>query len=128
MALEFTAEAYEKKHQNAVDLQHAMDEMRKQIPLAACIDDKESESTEINKPEQVKAVLNTGALVKTIAEARLAGADIEKLAYFVPLDTGRRNNSGLTKKPEKKGGRGTVALSGGVFQNQTVIKNWWMMD
>ena len=38
MALEFTAEAYEKKHQNAVDLQHAMDEMRKQFPLAACIE------------------------------------------------------------------------------------------
>ena len=82
MALEFAAEAYEKKHQNAVDLQHAMDEMRKQIPLAVCIDNKESESTEKNKPEQVKAVLNTGALVKTIAEARLAGADTEKLAYF----------------------------------------------
>lgn len=54
-----------------------MDEMRKQFPLAACIDNKESESTEINKPEQVKAVLNTGALVKTIAEARLA-AQIQK--------------------------------------------------
>ena len=34
MALEFTAEAYEKKHQNAVDLQHAMDEMRKQCGIS----------------------------------------------------------------------------------------------
>ena len=59
-----------------------MDEMRKQNSLAACIDNKGSESAEINKPEQVKVVLNTGALVKTIAEARLAGADTEKLAYF----------------------------------------------
>ena len=121
MALEFTAEAYEKKHQNAVDLQHAMDEMRKQIPLAACIDDKESESTEINKPEQVKAVLNTGALVKTIAEARLAGADIEKLAYFFHWILAEEIIVAC-QKARKESGRGTVALSGGVFQNQLLLK------
>lgn len=119
--LEFTAEAYEKKHQNAVDLQHAMDEMRKQIPLAACIDDKESESTEINKPEQVKAVLNTGALVKTIAEARLAGADIEKLAYFFHWILAEEIIVAC-QKARKESGRGTVALSGGVFQNQLLLK------
>ena len=121
MALEFAAEAYEKKHQNAVDLQHAMDEMRKQIPLAACIDDKESESTEINKPEQVKAVLNTGALVKTIAEARLAGADTEKLAYFFHWILAEEIIVAC-QKARKESGRGTVALSGGVFQNQLLLK------
>ena len=121
MALEFTAEAYEKKHQNAVDLQHAMDEMRKQIPLAACIDNKESESTEINKPEQVKAVLNTGALVKTIAEARLAGADTEKLAYFFHWILAEEIIVAC-QKARKESGRGTVALSGGVFQNQLLLK------
>lgn len=121
MALEFAAEAYEKKHQNAVDLQHVMDEMRKQIPLAACIDDKESESTEINKPEQVKAVLNTGALVKTIAEARLAGADIEKLAYFFHWILAEEIIMAC-QKARKESGRGTVALSGGVFQNQLLLK------
>ena len=121
MALEFTAEAYEKKHQNAVDLQHAMDEMRKQFPLAACIDNKESESTEINKPEQVKAVLNTGALVKTIAEARLAGADTEKLAYFFHWILAEEIIVAC-QKARKESGRGTVALSGGVFQNQLLLK------
>ena len=121
MALEFTAEAYEKKHQNAVDLQHAMDEMRKQFTLAVCIDDKESESTEINKPEQVKAVLNTGALVKTIAEARLAGADIEKLAYFFHWILSEEIIVAC-QKARKESGRGTVALSGGVFQNQLLLK------
>ena len=121
MALEFTAEAYEKKHQNAVDLQHAMDEMRKQFPLAACIDNKESESTEINKPEQVKAVLNTGALVKTIAEARLAGADTEKLAYFFHWILAEEIIVAC-QKAGKESGRGTVALSGGVFQNQLLLK------
>ena len=121
MALEFTAEAYEKKHQNAVDLQHAMDEMRKQFPLAVCIDNKESESTEINKPEQVKAVLNTGALVKTIAEARLAGADIEKLAYFFHWILAEEIIVAC-QKARKESGRGTVALSGGVFQNQLLLK------
>ena len=121
MALEFTAEAYEKKHQNAVDLQHAMDEMRKQFPLAVCIDNKESESTEINKPEQVKAVLNTGALVKTIAEARLAGADTEKLAYFFHWILAEEIIVAC-QKARKESGRGTVALSGGVFQNQLLLK------
>ena len=121
MALEFTAEAYEKKHQNAVDLQHAMDEMRKQFPLAVCIDNKESESTEINKPEQVKAVLNTGALVKTIAEARLAGTDTEKLAYFFHWILAEEIIVAC-QKARKESGRGTVALSGGVFQNQLLLK------
>ena len=121
MALEFTAEAYEKKHQNAVDLQHAMDEMRKQFPLAACIDNKKSESTEINKPEQVKAVLNTGALVKTIAEARLAGADTEKLSYFFHWILAEEIIVAC-QKARKESGRGTVALSGGVFQNQLLLK------
>ena len=121
MALEFAAEAYEKKHQNAVDLQHAMDEMRKQFPLAVCIDNKESESTEINKPEQVKAVLNTGALVKTIAEARLAGADTEKLAYFFHWILAEEIIV-TCQKAGKESGRGTVALSGGVFQNQLLLK------
>lgn len=121
MALEFAAEAYEKKHQNAVDLQHAMDEMRKQFPLAVCIDNKESESTEKNKPEQVKAVLNTGALVKTIAEARLAGADTEKLAYFFHWILAEEIIVAC-QKAGKESGRGTVALSGGVFQNQLLLK------
>ena len=121
MALEFAAEAYEKKHQNAVDLQNVMDEMRKQFPLAACIDNKESESTEINKPEQVKAVLNTGALVKTIAEARLAGADTEKLAYFFHWILAEEIIVAC-QKARKESGRGTVALSGGVFQNQLLLK------
>ena len=121
MALEFAAEAYEKKHQNAVDLQNVMDEMRKQFPLAACIDNKKSESTEINKPEQVKAVLNTGALVKTIAEARLAGADIEKLAYFFHWILAEEIIVAC-QKARKESGRGTVALSGGVFQNQLLLK------
>ena len=121
MALEFAAEAYEKKHQNAVDLQNVMDEMRKQFPLAACIDNKKSESTEINKPEQVKAVLNTGALVKTIAEARLAGADTEKLAYFFHWILAEEIIVAC-QKARKESGRGTVALSGGVFQNQLLLK------
>ena len=121
MALEFAAEAYEKKHQNAVDLQNVMDEMRKQFPLAACIDNKESESTEINKPEQVKAVLNTGALVKTIAEARLAGADTEKLAYFFHWILAEEIIAAC-QKARKESGRGTAALSGGVFQNQLLLK------
>ena len=121
MALEFAAEAYEKKHQNAVDLQHVMDEMRKQFPLAAYIDNKESESTEINKPEQVKAVLNTGALVKTIAEARLAGADTEKLAYFFHWILAEEIIAAC-QKARKESGRGTAALSGGVFQNQLLLK------
>ena len=121
MALEFAAEAYEKKHQNAVDLQNVMDEMRKQFPLAACIDNKESESTEINKPEQVKAVLNTGALVKTIAEARLAGADTEKLAYIFHWILAEEIIAAC-QKAGKESGRGTAALSGGVFQNQLLLK------
>ena len=121
MALEFAAEAYEKKHQKAVDLQNVMDEMRKQFSLAACIDNKESESAESNKPEQVKAVLNTGALVKAIAEARLAGEDTEKLAYFFHWILAEEIIAAC-QKARKESGRGTAALSGGVFQNQLLLK------
>ena len=99
-----------------------MDEMRKQFPLAACIDNKESESAEINKPEQVKAVLNTGALVKTIAEARLAGADTEKTGLFLPLDTGRRNNSGLPKSRKRKW-TGYSSIKRRCLPKSTVIEN-----
>lgn len=121
MTLEFAAEAYEKKHQKAVDLQNVMDEMRKQFSLAACIDNKESESAESNKPEQVKAVLNTGALVKAIAEARLAGEDTEKLAYFFHWILAEEIIAAC-QKARKESGRGTAALSGGVFQNQLLLK------
>lgn len=121
MALEFAAEAYEKKYQNAVDLQNVMDEMRKQFSLAACIDNKESESAESNKPEQVKAVLNTGTLVKAIAEARIAGEDTEKLAYFFHWILAEEIIAAC-QKAGKESGRGTAALSGGVFQNQLLLK------
>ena len=121
MALEFAAEAYEKKYQNAVDLQNVMDEMRKQFSLAACIDNKESESAESNKPEQVKAVLNTGTLVKAIAEARIAGEDTEKLAYFFHWILAEEIIAAC-QKARKESGRGTAALSGGVFQNQLLLK------
>ena len=90
-----------KKHQNAVDLQHAMDEMRKQFPLAACIDNKESESTEINKPEQVKAVLNSGA-GENHCGSQTCRRRYRKTGLFLPLDTGRRNNSGLPKAGKRK--------------------------
>ena len=121
MALEFAAEAYEKKYQNAVDLQNVMDEMRKQFSLAACIDNKESESAESNKPEQVKAVLNTGTLVKAIAEARIAGEDTEKLAYFFHWILAEEI-IGACQKAGNVTGRGKASLSGGVFQNQLLLK------
>ena len=69
----------------------------------------------------MKAVLNTGALVKTIAEARLAGADIEKLAYFFHWILAEEIIVAC-QKARKESGRGTVALSGGVFQNQLLLK------
>ncbi len=121
MALEFAAEAYEKKHQNAVDLQNAMDEMQKHFSLAACIENKESESAEINKPEQVKTVLNTGALVKAIAEARFAGEDPDKLAYFFHWILAEEIIAAC-QKAKKESGRRTAALSGGVFQNQLLLR------
>lgn len=102
MALEFTAEAYEKKHQNAVDLQHAMDEMRKQFPLAACIDNKESESAESNKPEQDEGSPEYRCFGESHCGSQTCRRRYRKTGLFLPLDTGRRNNSRPAKKPEKK--------------------------
>ena len=69
----------------------------------------------------MKAVLNPGALVTTIAEARLAGADTEKLAYFFHWILAEEIIVAC-QKARKESGRGTVALSGGVFQNQLLLK------
>ena len=50
-------------------------------------------------------------------EDRLAGADTEKLAYFFHWILAEEIIVAC-KKARKESGRGTVALSGGVFQNQ----------
>lgn len=121
MALEFAAEAYEKAHKDEIDLQNMMDEMRKRVSLAECIDNKKSEFAEINEPEQMQAVLNTGTLVKAIAEARLAGEDTGRLAYFFHWMLAEEIIAAC-QEARKESGRNTAALSGGVFQNQLLLK------
>ena len=120
MALEFAAEAYEKKHQNAVDFHNVMDEWQQQLALNVLMYD---EASSLDKEEKypAKVILNTGEMVKVIAEARLAGEDAEKLAYFFHWILAEEIIAAC-QKARKESGRSTAALSGGVFQNQLLLK------
>ena len=130
MALEFAAEAYEKKYTGDTELSELMETMRKQFSLAKSIeqesvridieDDRNSGKEQTNIGS-VKTVLNTGDLVKAIAEARLSGENTEKLAYFFHWMLAEQIIAACLQA-RKESGRNVTALSGGVFQNQLLLK------
>ena len=107
MALEFAAETYEKKYTGDTELSELMEMMKKTFSLTLL-----TESA---------VVLNTGDLVKAIAEARLSGEDTEKLSYFFHWMLAEQIIAACLQA-RKESGRNVTALSGGVFQNQLLLK------
>lgn len=99
-ALEFAAEAYEKT------MQH---------PYAPLMSDPFTET------EGDRLILNTGELVKTLAEKRLAGEDAEKLAYQFHQELATQITA-VAVKTSHQTGITKVALSGGVFQNRLLLR------
>lgn len=100
MALEFAAEAYEKTmHQPYAPL------MLK--PFTETAEDR--------------LILNTGELVKNLAEKSLAGEDAKKLSYQFHQELARQIISAALTASHQTGIR-KVALSGGVFQNRLLLR------
>ena len=99
-ALEFAAEAYEKIMQQSYE------------PSVI------EPFTEI---QEERVILNTGELVKMLAEKRLAGEDTGKLAYEFHQELARQIiSAALTASHQTRIRK--VALSGGVFQNRLLLR------
>lgn len=103
MTLEFKAEAYEEK----------------------CEEFYEVGSIEFPKlvyeNSDGKLILPTDILVKKIIEETLAGKDAEMLAYFFHEKLSDMIADACAQASEKSG-INTIALSGGVYQNQLLLK------
>ena len=103
MALEFAAEAYEKRYIK-----------------------ERSETPDYNDftcktKDDDRLIMNTGSLLWYLTEERLKGADQEKLAYMFHKKLADFV-TGSCRKARKKTGCSCVALSGGTFQNRLLLK------
>lgn len=109
MTLEFKAEAYEEKH------------------MIHNGDGNICEIDSIELPKLVyedsdgKLIMATDILVKKIIEETLAGKDAESLAYFFHEKLSDMIAAACVHASEKSG-INTIALSGGVYQNQLLLK------
>ena len=99
-ALEFAAEAYEKTMQHPYE------------PLML---------KPFTETAEERMILNTGELVKMLAEKRLAGEDAGKLAYEFHQELARQIISAALTASHQTAIR-KVALSGGVFQNRLLLR------
>ena len=68
-----------------------------------------------------RQILNTGELVKNLAKKRLAGEDTGQLAYEFHQELARQIISAALTASHQTGIR-KVALSGGVFQNRSLLR------
>lgn len=109
MTLEFEAEAYEEKY--------AVYNSGGKIPDADSI---ELESL-VYENSDGQLILATDALVKKIVEETLAGKDAQMLAYFFHEKLSDMIAAACEHASEKSG-INTIALSGGVYQNQLLLK------
>ena len=97
-ALEFAAEAYEGKYVDSIQLPDLVYE---------------------NSDGQL--ILPTDVLVKRITEEVLAGKDAQMLAYYFHQKLSDMIAAGCAHASENTG-INTIALSGGVYQNQLLLK------
>ena len=66
-------------------------------------------------------ILNTTGLVQRIVEKRIAGEDAGRLAYEFHAGLARQIVAACIRA-RNESGRNQVALSGGVFQNQLLLR------
>ena len=137
MALEFAAEDYEVsrwKVQEQVNDEHSLnirsgenavrDERSGNIEIGEesasdkksmkCMDDK-------NKEMEEMLIMNTGNVIKYLAEKKIEGVQAEKLAYTFHEKLADLIISGC-RQIRKKTKCNCVALSGGVFQNRLLLR------
>lgn len=104
MTLQFAAEAYEKEHRKEFDLGRLAG--TEFPPLARDMDGR--------------MILNTTELVRVIMDQRLAGKSSQELAWYFHVELARQITAACVRA-RKETGCGTVALSGGVFQNRLLL-------
>ena len=100
MALEFAAEAYEQKD-------HEQKQNEKINPLVY--------------EEDGHVILNTQLLVQRIVEAKLQGADSDRLAYWFHKILAEQITA-VCVEARNVSGRQKAVLSGGVFQNRLLLR------
>lgn len=104
--LEFAAEAYEKAKGHLAAAQEAFAEGCDDLLL---------------EDQDDRMILNTTGLVQRIVEKRIAGEDAGRLAYEFHAGLARQIVVACIRA-RKENGRNQVALSGGVFQNQLLLR------
>ena len=113
MALEFAAEAYEasrRKMRERQEIQEQVDgEKSRDIRNSGNIDTEEM------------LIMNTGNLIKYLAEKKIEGVQVGKLTYTFHKKLADLIISGC-RQIRKKTKCNCVALSGGVFQNRLLLR------
>ena len=104
--LEFAAEAYEKAKGDLAAVQ--------EIPV-------EGWGEPLLEDQDGRMILNTTGLVQRIVEKRITGEDAGRLAYEFHAGLARQIVAACIRA-RKENGRNQVALSGGVFQNQLLLR------
>ena len=113
MALEFAAETYEASRRKMRERQ----EIQEQVNSEKSRDIRNSGN--IDTEEML--IMNTGNLIKYLAEKKIEGVQAEKLAYTFHEKLADLIISGC-RQIRKKTKCNCVALSGGVFQNRLLLK------
>ena len=107
-ALEYAAEEYEKKRK----IEGTVPGYREP--------EKRWKWSLLSEDQDGRMILNTGELVRRIAEAKLQGEDVQKLAYQFHEALASMIRAACIRV-RRETGRNLVALSGGVFQNQLLL-------
>lgn len=107
-ALEYAAEEYEKKMQ------------REEYDPDLWKQSEKWTFAPLSEDQDGRMILNTGALVRQIAEAKLQGDDAGKLAYQFHAALAWMISEACIRARQETG-KNLVALSGGVFQNQLLL-------
>lgn len=104
--LEFAAEVYEKAKGDLAAAQ--------EIPAEGWVEP-------LLEDQDGRMILNTIGLVQRIVEKRITGEDAGRLAYEFHAGLARQIVAACIRA-RKENGRNQVALSGGVFQNQLLLR------
>ncbi len=122
VTLQFRAEAFEEKARaNGIDTGRLLDEfMNGRTENAICVVPASMEEPEMSE-EGDRFLLRTGHLFALLAELKMKGEDSSKLAYLFHASLARQITAGC-RAIAKQTGLHKTALSGGVFQNQLLLR------
>jgi hydrogenase maturation protein HypF len=124
MTLEFAAEAYETKFDSEAlqeEIQRILNEHPQLISFSNGSSKSSGEEAERGDEQAQRFLLPTDELVRLLTEKKLQGESAEKLAYWFHAILAEQIIRSCQRASEQTGLR-VCALSGGVFQNQLLLK------